>query len=44
MTIHLDHAIVLSRDKAAAAKQLAELLGVPLGAGCRQTIYLGPCQ
>lgn len=31
MTIHLDHAIVSSRDKAAAAKQLAELLGVPWG-------------
>ncbi len=31
MTIHLDHAIVSSRDKSAAAKQLAELLGVPWG-------------
>lgn len=29
MTIHLDHAIVPSRDKVAAAKQLAELLDVP---------------
>jgi hypothetical protein len=31
VTIHLDHAIVSSRDKSAAAKQLAELLGVPWG-------------
>jgi catechol 2,3-dioxygenase-like lactoylglutathione lyase family enzyme len=29
MTIHLDHIMVASRDKAAAAKLLAELLGVP---------------
>ena len=29
MTIHLDHAIVPSRDKVAAAKLLAGLLGVP---------------
>ena len=29
MTIHLDHTIVPSRDKAASAKLLAELLGVP---------------
>lgn len=29
MTIHLDHTIVPSRDKIAAARQLAELLGVP---------------
>jgi hypothetical protein len=31
MTIHLDHAIVSSRNKTAAAKLLAELLGVPWG-------------
>lgn len=31
MTIHLDHAIVSSRNKTAAAKQLAELLAVPWG-------------
>lgn len=31
MTITLDHAIVSSRNAAAAAKQLAELLGVPWG-------------
>ena len=29
MTIHLDHTIVPARDKAAAAKLLAEILGVP---------------
>lgn len=29
MTIALDHAIVSARDKVAAARQLAELLGVP---------------
>lgn len=29
MTIHLDHSIVPSRNKTAAAKLLAELLGVP---------------
>lgn len=29
MTIELDHAIVSARDQRAAAKQLAELLGVP---------------
>ena len=29
MTIQLDHAIVSARDKVGAAKQLAELLGVP---------------
>jgi catechol 2,3-dioxygenase-like lactoylglutathione lyase family enzyme len=29
MTVHLDHLMVPSRDKAAAAKLLAELLGVP---------------
>ena len=29
MTIELDHLIVPSRDKAACAKQLADLLGVP---------------
>lgn len=31
MTIHLDHAIVSSRNKTVAARQLAELLGVPWG-------------
>jgi catechol 2,3-dioxygenase-like lactoylglutathione lyase family enzyme len=31
MTIQLDHFIVSSRDKVAAAKQLAHLLGVPWG-------------
>ncbi|QJW85709.1 VOC family protein [Ramlibacter terrae] len=31
MTIHLDHTIVPSRDKAGAARQLAELLAVPRG-------------
>jgi hypothetical protein len=31
MTIHLDHTIVPSRNKAASAKQLAQLLGVPWG-------------
>lgn len=31
MTIQLDHAIVSSRDKQAAARQLAQLLGVPWG-------------
>jgi hypothetical protein len=29
MTVHLDHLMVPSRDKEAAAKLLAELLGVP---------------
>jgi len=29
MTIHLDHLLIPVRDKIAAAKQLAELLGVP---------------
>jgi catechol 2,3-dioxygenase-like lactoylglutathione lyase family enzyme len=29
MTVHLDHLMVPSRDKAAAARLLAELLGVP---------------
>lgn len=29
MTIHLDHAIIPCRNQIAAAKQLAELLGVP---------------
>ena len=29
MSVHLDHLMVPSRDKAAAAKLLAELLGVP---------------
>jgi hypothetical protein len=29
MTVHLDHLLVPSRDKRAAAKLLAELLGVP---------------
>ncbi len=29
MTVHLDHLIVPSRDKRAAAKLVAELLGVP---------------
>jgi hypothetical protein len=29
MTVHLDHLMVPSRDKIAAAKLLAELLGVP---------------
>lgn len=32
MTIHLDHSIVPSRDKVKAARQLAELLGVPWAA------------
>lgn len=31
MTIHLDHFMVPSRDKTAAAKRLAEILGVPWG-------------
>ncbi len=29
MTVHLDHTIVPSRNKAAGARRLAELLGVP---------------
>ena len=29
MTVHLDHLLVPSRDKAASAKRLADLLGVP---------------
>lgn len=32
MSIHLDHSIVPSRDKVKAARQLAELLGVPWAA------------
>ncbi|MQA18991.1 MULTISPECIES: VOC family protein [Telluria group] len=32
MTIHLDHLLIPVRDKIAAAKQLAELLGVPWSA------------
>jgi catechol 2,3-dioxygenase-like lactoylglutathione lyase family enzyme len=32
MTIHLDHVIVSSRNRVAAAKLLAELLGVPWAA------------
>lgn len=31
MDIHLDHLMVPARDKAAAARQLAEVLGVPWG-------------
>ena len=37
MTVHLDHTIVPSRDKVAAAKLLAELLGVEWAA-----VGLGP--
>ena len=43
MTIHLDHTIVPSREKVAAARQLAELLGVPwapTGAGPFAPVYL----
>lgn len=32
MTVQLDHTIVPSHNKAASAKLLAELLGVPCGA------------
>ncbi len=42
MTIQLDHAIVPSRDRRAAAKLLAAILGVPwaesgVGPFCRHT-------
>ena len=43
MTIHLDHTIVPSRDKAAYAKRLAELLGVswaPSGIGPFAPVYV----
>jgi glyoxalase/bleomycin resistance protein/dioxygenase superfamily protein len=43
MTIQLDHFIVSSRNKAASAKRLAELLGVPWGeaaAGPFTAVYL----
>jgi hypothetical protein len=43
MAIQLDHFIVPSRNKAAAAKQLADLLGVPWGeaaAGPFTAVYL----
>ena len=43
MTIHLDHAIVPSRDKVASARLLAELLGVPwakTGAGPFAPVYV----
>lgn len=43
MTIHLDHAIVTSRNKEAAAKLLAELLGVswgPAAAGPFTAVYV----
>ena len=43
MTVHLDHLMVPSRDKAAAAKLLAELLGVPwsdAGAGPFAPVYV----
>ena len=43
MTIQLDHTIVPSRDQAAAAKLLAELLGVPWaesGAGPFFAVYV----
>jgi hypothetical protein len=43
MTVHLDHLMVPSRDKAAAAKLLAELLGVPwsdTGAGPFAPVYV----
>ena len=43
MTIHLDHAIVPSRNKVASAKLLAELLAVPwaeTGAGPFAPVYI----
>ncbi|HAF45683.1 MAG TPA: VOC family protein [Gallionellaceae bacterium] len=43
MTIHLDHTIVPSRNQTAAAKLLAELLGVPwaeAGAGPFTPVYV----
>ncbi len=43
MAIQLDHTIVPSRDKAASAQRLAELLGVPWGeaaAGPFTAVYL----
>src|SRR4051794_7341115 len=43
MTIHLDHFIVPCRNETAAAKQLAELLGVPWGkaaAGPFTAVYI----
>ena len=43
MTIHLDHIIVPSRNQAASAKLLAELLGVPwaeTGAGPFSPVYV----
>jgi catechol 2,3-dioxygenase-like lactoylglutathione lyase family enzyme len=43
MTIHLDHAIVPSRNQSASAKLLAELLGVPwaeAGAGPFSPVYV----
>lgn len=43
MTIELDHFIVSSRDKVAAGRQLAQLLGVPCGeaaAGPFFAVYL----
>lgn len=43
MTVHLDHLMVPARDKTAAARQLAELLGVPWGpasAGPFVAVYL----
>src|SRR5215470_5653229 len=43
MTVHLDHLMVPSRDKLAAAKLLAELLGVPwseTGVGPFAPVYL----
>jgi len=43
MAIHLDHLMVPSRDKVAAAQRLAELLGVPwsaTGGGPFAAVYL----
>ena len=43
MTIHLDHVMVPSRDKAASAKLLAKLLGVPwaeTGVGPFSPVYV----
>ena len=43
MTVHLDHLMVPSRDKTAAARCLAELLGVPwsqAGAGPFAAVYV----
>jgi hypothetical protein len=43
MSINLDHTIVPARDKAAAARQLAEVLGVPCGpaaAGPFHAVYV----